>query len=503
MNFFRKLWNEKPLVFVLIAGAFFRLLAVMFSRGYGMSDDHFVVIEPAKDWLDGTNYNHWLPGSNPGESAPGHSFLYPGLHYILFLFLKFMGIKDPQCMMYVVRGIHALASLVVIYCGFKITAKLSGIRQARSVGLLLAVFWFMPFLSVRNLVEVVCIVPLIYATWLIIKNKSDDSWRNIAIAGVMLALAFSIRYQTALFSVGLGLAMLFKKRFKSAIVLGVFFLLIAASVEGVIDYYAWGKPFAEFAEYVRYNQVNAYGYVVGPWHRYILLLAGILIPPVSIFLLFGFFSQWKKHLYLFLPSFLFLVFHSYFPNKQERFILPVIPFIIVLGYIGWNQFLGKSKFWIRRPKLNAYCWTFFWIINTIPLFVVSFSYSKKSRVEAMTYLAKKPDFNKLIIEDSNHDDIFLPPFFYLGKRDVVFGITKTETAGAFYSGIYNKMPVSDRPNYVLFMQPDNLEKRVSDLKQFLPTLTYEKTIEPSFIDWLLNKMNPHNKNQTGYIYKIK
>src|SRR5205085_8717366 len=118
----------------------------------------------------------------------------------------------------------------------------------------LAAFWFMPFLSVRNLVEVVCMVPLMYATWLIIKNKSDESWRNIAIAGVMLAIAFSIRYQTALFSIGLGLAMLLKRRFKSAVVLCIFFLLIVASFEGLIDYFTWGEPFAEFKEYVRYNQ---------------------------------------------------------------------------------------------------------------------------------------------------------------------------------------------------------------------------------------------------------
>jgi hypothetical protein len=503
MNFFRKLWNEKPLMFVLLLGAFFRLLAVIFSKGYGMSDDHFVVIEPAQDWVNGTNFNHWLPEDMPGEVAPGHSFIYPGFHYLLFLFLKGIGITDPQCIMYVVRGIHAFISLVIIYCGFKITEKLSGQNQARFVGLLLAIFWFMPFLSVRNLVEVVCIVPLMYATWLIIKNRSDESWRNIALAGVMLAVAFSIRYQTVLFSVGLGLAMLLKGRFKSAVVLGVFFFLIVMSLEGLTDYFTWGEPFAEFKEYVRYNQVNAYGYVVGPWHRYIVLLAGILIPPVSIFLLTGFFTQWKKHLYLFLPSFLFLVFHSYFPNKQERFILPVIPFIIILGYIGWDELIHKSKFWLKRPKLNKYCWTFFWIINTIPLCVVSLSYSKKSRVEAMTYLGKKNDLHSLIIEDSNHDDIFLPPFFYLHKRDAVYGITKTTTAAVFYNDVYSHIPVSERPNYVLFMQTDNLEKRVSDLKTYFPTLTYEKTIEPSFIDWLLNKMNPHNKNQTGNIYKIK
>jgi hypothetical protein len=503
MDFLKKFWNEKPLSFILIAGALLRLLSVIFSKGYGMSDDHFVVIEPAQAWVDGYNYNHWLPGNSANEQAPGHSFLYPGFHYFLFLFLKCIGVTNPQSLMYVVRAVHAVASLSIIYCGFKITEKLSGQKLARVAGLLLAIFWFMPFLSVRNLVEVVCMVPLLYATWLIIKHSGDTNKKHVVIAGVMLAIAFSVRYQTILFSAGLGLAMLFKGRFRNVILLSAAFLFSSLLFEGLVDYLTWGKPFAELQEYIRYNQANAYGYVVGPWYRYILLLAGILIPPVSVFLLIGFFSQWKKHLYLFLPAFLFLLFHSYFPNKQERFILPVIPFIIILGNIGWNEILQRSMFWQRHPKLNRYCWTFFWIINFIPLCVVTVSYSKKSRVEAMTYLSQKKDFQKVIIEDSNHDDIFLPPVFYLQKRETVFGITKLTSDSDFYYHSYLNIPSAERPNYVVFMQPDNLEERLIRLKKYLPSLAYEKTIEPSFIDWLLNKMNPHNKNQTCYIYKIE
>ena len=83
----KKLWDEKPLQVVLFAGLFFRVLAAIFSKGYGMSDDHFLVIEPAQAWVDGFNYNNWLPEKNiQNAPASGHSFFYPGLHYLLFLF---------------------------------------------------------------------------------------------------------------------------------------------------------------------------------------------------------------------------------------------------------------------------------------------------------------------------------------------------------------------------------------------------------------------------------
>lgn len=503
MNYLRKLWDEKPLALILFAGLFFRLLAAIFSKGYGMSDDHFLVIEPAQAWVDGYNYNNCLPEAGKPDIVPqGHSFFYPGLHYVLFLILKFVGITDPQGKMYIVRLLHALFSLVIIYCGYKITERLAGKKQAHSVGLLLALFWFMPMLSVRNLVEMVCIIPLMYATWLVIKNEKSNRLKNILLAGFMLGVAFSIRYQTLFFVAGLALALFLNGRFKNSVILFLVFLLTAALLQGIPDYLIWGRPFVEFKEYVLYNKANAYTYLTGEWYKYLLLIGGILLPPISIFLFFGYLKNWKKHLVLFLPSFLFLVFHSYFPNKQERFILPIIPFIITAGYIGWDEYLSKSKFWMQRPKLNAYFWTFFWIINTIPLLVVSVAYSKRNRVEAMVYIEKKGDLNRLAIEDSNRDDILIPPRYYLKKWTDTYPISKLN-AEKFYAETYSKAPLSERPNYIVFMQPDNLERRVQNLKKDIPTLTYETTIEPSFIDWLLNKMNPRNKNQTSYVYKIK
>jgi hypothetical protein len=369
-------------------------------------------------------------------------------------------------------------------------------------GLLLSVFWFMPFLSVRNLVEFACIPPLMYATWLIIRDSGKFNWKSLFLAGAMLAIAFSIRYQTILFTGGLCLAMILKGKIKAPIVLFFSFLIIAAFIQAIPDYFVFGKPFVEFLEYVRYNRENAYGYFTNEWYMYLVLIGGLLIPPISLFLLLGFFREWKNHLYLFLPAFIFLAFHSYFPNKQERFILPVIPFIITLGYIGWNEFRNRSSFWKNHPVLYRNMWIFFWVINIIPLLVVSVSYSKRNRVESMVYLANKGDVVNIVIEDSNRDDILIPPQFYMKKFTKFGRITKITPASNFYYESYLCTPPDKRPNYVVFMQRDNIVRRVVDLKKYLPTLTYEKTIEPSFIDWLLNKMNWHNKNQTSFIYKI-
>jgi len=496
------MWKDKPLLLIMLTGIFFRLLAVIFSKGFGMHDDHFLIIEASQSWVDGYDYNSWLPAANSSAITPsGHSFFYTGLHYFLFRLLKFIGITDAQTKMYIVRFLHALLSLSIVYYGYRITEKISNTPTAKVVGLLLSIYWFMPFLSVRNLIEFVCIPPLIYATWLLIINRDTNKKGIYFLIGLILGIAFSIRFQTVLFTGGIFLALLIQKRFIPLILSILGFAACAVLIQGGTDYFVWGAPFVEFKEYIRYNIESANAYISQGWYTYFLTLGGILIPPVSLFLLFGFFRNWKKHLILFLPSFIFLVFHSYFPNKQERFIAPIIPFIIILGYAGWSEFQNSSEFWMKRKKLLHSCWVFFWILNTIPLFFISVTYSKKSRVESMTYIESKKDVKSLIMEESTRDDFLMPPRFYLEKWVPYYGVTSLNSVEKLYKDLHN-LPVSAQPNYVVFINQENIEKRVDEFKKYYPALTYETTIESSFIDKVVHYLNPINKNQTFYVYKI-
>jgi hypothetical protein len=502
MQLIKRYWNEKPLTSILWLALGVRLISVLFSKGYGMHDDHFLIIEASKSWVDGFNFDHWLPDPHLSNQKPsGHSFFYVGLHYLFFQFLKFIHITDPQSQMYLVRLLHALLSLVTVYCGYKIAEKTAGEKQAKAVGILLAIYWMMPFLSVRNLVEVVCVAPLMAATWIVIKNEDNQRYSPFIWAGILLSLAFSIRFQTIFFTGGFGLALLFTNRIREAFITGIFFILVAILIQGGIDLYNWGRPFAEFQEYIHYNLENATAYFTQSWYLYLLTITGVLLPPVSLFFWFGYFRNWRKNLLLFLPAFVFLCFHSYFPNKQERFIFPFIPFLITLGYIGWTEFVSASRFWNQRTSLLKACWIFFWTINILALSVISFAYTKRSRVEAMTYLSKKNDVENIIIEESNRNDIQKPPLFYLNKWVSVYGITNECTPALFYEE-FLELPNDKKPNYIIFIQQDNIDKRVAEVRKYFKSLTYEATIQPSFIDNLVHWLNPVNKNHVCYIYKL-
>ncbi|MBM3435350.1 MAG: hypothetical protein FJY07_03925 [Bacteroidetes bacterium] len=255
----------------------------------------------------------------------------------------------------------------------------------------------------------------------------------------------------------------------------------------------------ELGEYVRYNIGNSGSYINNSWYNYLLLIAGILIPPVSLFIFTGYVRDWRKNLILFLPAFIFLLFHSLFPNKQERFILPVIPFILVGGMIGWQRFISEVRWFSGRKKIIQVSWSIFWILNVILLIPVTVMYSKKARVESMTYLSRYPGIEYILIENSNRGEVQMTPVFYSGQRIYDYAVTNASGADKLPERVVHDPKY--QPRFFLFFETENLEERVQKMKQVFPHIEFETTIEPGMIDRILYWLNPLNRNQTIVIYR--
>jgi hypothetical protein len=474
----------------------FRMLAVVFAKGYGMHDDHFCVIDVAQQWLNGT-----LSVIDKGDNV--RSLIYPWLHYALFFGLEKIGMIDPQAKMFVVRLLHALYSMLTVYFGYKTALLITDKKTAGHCGLLLAVFWIMPFMSVRNLIEFVCIPPMMIGIYLIVLNEVRGRRIFPVLAGVMMALAFTFRFQTIVFAGVAGIVLLVKKHWSDAIGYGLGFMLSALALQTLSDAgLAHTYPFASFVNACYLFAVHdPNGYPVGPWYQYIGLLVGIFIPPMSLLLLYGFLKTWKAHALIFWPTLMFLLVHSIIVNKQERFILPIVPFALLLSVIGWREVERRAGFWIRHSRALRGLWWWFWAVNTVLLCVVSTTYSKKSRVETLTYLSHKNDVRGIVIETQDNSPP-LAPLFYLTKAAPVYYLPsskKIETLKVEIDSIGKPAP-----NYAVFLSQGNIQKRVARLDSLMHGLRFEYTITPSFIDGLLYMMNPrHNVNQSSSIYKCE
>jgi len=497
----KSLWEKRPLTLILLGGILLRIIAVIFSKGFGMHDDHFLIIESSSSWANGADYNYWLPSSG-AKTPDGHSLFYIGMHYILFKYLNWRGLVDPQSQMYIVRALNALWSILTIVYGYKIAKHYGGMKVAKQAGLMLALLWFMPMLSVRDLVEMFCIPALLISTWLLVDPNRKGKMSAFLWAGFFCGIAFNTRFQSMLFVGTMGLIVLLQSKWKPFFMFCLGLFISVFPMQGIVDIIIWKRPFAEFFEYVRINANNYEEFTKGPWYNYLLLIGGMLIPPIGIFVLFGYFRSWKKYAILFWPSFVFLAFHSSFPNKQERFILPILPLVLVLGLIGWNEFITTSSFWQKRPKLMNYCWAFFWILNCIALPFVTTMYSKKNRVEAMGYLRHVKNLHGLFIEESYNETTTWPPMFYLGNHWKLheIGITKSYGIVKAYEDYHTDPRVIVHPNYIIFFGQENFPERLAAFKKVFPHTDSVTTIYPSFMDQVLYKLNPVNKNQTTYIY---
>lgn len=493
-------YQQHPLRVIVFLALVIRLVAAVFSIGYGFHDDHFLVIEVAHQWTQNLNIRGWMPWD--GNTTPsGHSLFYPGLHYLYFKGIEAIGIHNPEIKMLILRIIHALYSTLTVYYSYLIVRKLSGIKSANTVGLVLALLWCLPMLSVRNLVEMVCIPPLVIATWIAINADEKQQKSMLITAGLIAGLAFSVRFQTATFVAGFVAAFWLQKKWMQGLLFGIGAFVSIVLIQGGIDYYIWGRPFAEFIEYSSYNLDNASNYINGPWYNYLLLIAGLFIPPLSFMIFRGMYQVKKEYLFIILPALLFFIFHSSYPNKQERFILPVIPFFIMAGIAGWHKFAMLSTYWNNHPKREQNLWKAFWILNTLLLIILTPSSTKTSRVKAMSYLYDIGSKGTFLIENSNTGKSITMPQFYLNNYSQPHEINKNNEAEKVIKEMLDaKAPM---PEYIIFAEGKNLKEREEKMHKYIQDFQFEAEIPSSYLDNVMSWLNPVNVSQTYYIYKVK
>jgi hypothetical protein len=317
-----------------------------------------------------------------------------------------------------------------------------------------------------------------------------------------MGVAMSIRFHMILFVGGIGLVLLFRKQIVQGIVFSLS-LFSALFVTQIADVFIWGYPFAEIGEYIAYNLANKETYFSMPWYHYLGTIAGFLVPPISVVWFFGYLSSFKKLGIWFWPSFIFFAFHCYFPNKQERFILPLFPIIIALGNIMWHQFLAQKNNPIYT-KMNSGFMKFFWGLNLLTLIFVTPAYSKKSRVESMYWLGQQSDYNRTYVEYMVNYDHIQMPLYYANSWGGPIYIEKAK--GYNDKVLWWAMPEQKdlRPNYALFFEEVDLENRVKTMEEnFNCKLSFQKAFEPSYLDVLLHKLNPNNNNETAFVYKVE
>lgn len=383
--------DEHPLRLLLLIGLVLRLVAAFFARGYMATDDHNQVIELAASWLRGNN--DYLAG----DSQFYRSLLYPAMNYYQLAFCHSIGIVHPDYVMLINRLIHALFSLWAIVLTYKLGLRLGDKSVAWTAGLIVAAHAVMPYVSVRNLIEGVCIPFLLWGMYEIVCVDDDRENRNRRwiMAGLAFGVGFLIRWQIASAIAGIGVYLVIRRQWRGVMLMSLAFL-IPVIIEGVWDWHTHGVFLGSLVRYLEHNAIHAYDYVVGPWYRYLLLVLGIFVPPFSLLCLYAS-GRYIKRLGLIAWAVLpFFIVHSLVPGKQERFLLPIFPeialmFVLALWYWrrecseNWNRWIG-------------YGWKWFWAVNTVLLIGALTHYGQRGKIEPLIGLFEQGDARSVLFD---------------------------------------------------------------------------------------------------------
>lgn len=479
--------DRHPLRALLIGAALVRLLAAYFSGGYAMHDDHFLVVEVAQGWADGKDIYQWVT-STWETNTSGRSLLYPGLVAGLFYALQGIGCLDPMVKMLILRVIQALYSVLTVYYTYRIVRHHGNAAQALEAGALVAFLWLMPFASVRTLAEVVSIPPLLAATWILTRLSRPANAGLLLGAGLLVGIAFSLRYQTLLYGAGMGLALLLQRRAAEALWYALGTAVWIALVHGWVEWLVWGYPFGKIAYYVQYNAAHQNDYISHPWYNYLLVLPGMLF-PLGLAFLWGTARKGWQYPLLMAGFLAFFAFHSAVANKQERFIFTVIPMFVALGVLGWNAWPQAQN----RGGLYRVFKRIFWVLNVPALVVFSTYYPKQGRTEAMYALRAMGNPTHLINADARTDVPAPLPLYYLGSWPEVESLGKADLD-----------PKADpRAGYALVVLNKHTGEALARLRQAYPDMVAVDTSASNYVDRMLHWLNPLNRTEEMVIFRLK
>ncbi len=239
-----------------------------------------------------------------------------------------------------------------------------------------------PFAFTRPMYESLSAPFVLLSALSLAKHMKSHQSRDLMISVLAITIAYCFRPQTGIAALGLlGFSYAFstKKQFFTAGALG----LLAFISLGFIDLWILGEWHKSLKDILIYNVRFGATYSVQPWYFYITLSLSILMIPFFIsrhyleIIKKNFLNQ--KVLWVYIV--LILGLHSFFPQKWERFALPVLPlFLLILS--DWIK-----DFWQRGSKVRILILAVFHLLLLIP---ASFFPAQKNLIQMSLHLNDQP-----------------------------------------------------------------------------------------------------------------
>jgi hypothetical protein len=212
--------------------------------------------------------------------------------------------------------------------------------------LLLGFYFLEPLIISRPMVESLSIPFLLVSVWFATQYHMASKFKDLGIALVVLAAGCMLRFQIGVVVPALFILPLLRRRYAHAALL--FGLgLVCIGVTGAVDMIL-GLPFhGGIRRYIEYNEHASEWHGAMPVYNFLLLFIGLSLPPTFVSRFRG--MKWQQEYRPLIVVLLFFIFfvicHSAFPHKEERFMIPMIPFFILLIAPLLAHFTATKAHW--------------------------------------------------------------------------------------------------------------------------------------------------------------
>jgi GPI mannosyltransferase 3 len=418
-------------------GLVLRAFALRFEPGHH-PDEVFQYLEPAWLRLSGAGVETWE------WRADLRSWVLPGYHGAWMALLVRLGVPEGITLATTLRAHWALLSLTMVWAAWRGSALLA--RRLRRVpagsdandlphgwqagllgALLCTAFPILVRFSVHTLSELASMICMVWALVLcgeLVESPAKASAKTWW-TGLLTGLGVCLRIQHAPVALVVAAWLLLARRGRTlASVVAVAMLPVA--LFGAVDWVTWGKPFASYIAYIKFNLIEKGADVFGTqppgWYvRQFWNRLPVGLPLLGLLGLLGVRATWP-----FLASAVGLTaLLSTQAHKEERFAMLAWPLLLVAaaGYAGaWLAARSSQASAAATPRPSRWRRAWTWAAAALGVALVlgdgawhcggnDFDGLTRSRFEAQAWIGRRPGVSGLLCDEP----LYLGGYTWFGR----------------------------------------------------------------------------------------
>lgn len=298
-----------------------------------------------------------------------------------------LGVESPYWQYRSVLFFLGLLSVGLIYLSFSRFAKINHLQSSETQFLfLMLIFYFAaPFALTRPMFESVAAPWLTLAAVSAFKYDLFEDLKDLLWGIFFVSVSFVLRQQLGFCALVFTILPIIKRKWSHLFCgsgLGFLFFILA----GIPDYFIRGTFHYSLLNLTVYNYKHGSEYGDRSILFYPILILIVVFAPFFIKKYpVGFFSNiLKKYRSLFIIVALFVFLHSLFPQKWERFLISLIPILILLMFPF--LFYLQQNFKTNKTRL-----TLLYTLNGVLFLIASFFPAQKNLIEMSLYLNQHPE----------------------------------------------------------------------------------------------------------------